>query len=321
MVNLYSILGVSESADQKEIKRAYRRLAVKYHPDSSGDQASSMEFIKINKAYQVLSVPSRRAWYDHRLSLSRQNSYHPQQKTYRTRTPNYESEARRKAKAESATRYRQYIKTRHKETPLLKRKDFRISVASLFLIILFFFFMNDIRYIMLKRHDTTTMGIVTSPYSFNNDSRNLHYSYSVNDSVYKKHESRPTNPSIDQIITDDNIPVRRGYKFLVWYNPNEPQRGFIDFKYPDQNTILKVQKRAVQMLMRQTSFSQEKAACFVNELYKEKGLEGVGIILCSEYKWYENFSCNSNSFRKFRKSKLWKKIKTQKCVQDSLTAN
>lgn len=323
MVNLYSILGVAENADQKEIKHAYRRLAVKYHPDSSGEQSSSREFIKINKAYQILSVPERRLWYDQRLRMSRQNLNPPKQKTYRSNSPDYESEATRRAKAEAAARYRHYIKTRNekKNKPLFKRKDFQVSVVSLTIIMLIFLFMNDIRYLMLKRYDTTTVGLVTSPYSFNNDSRNLHYSYTVNDSVYKKHEARPTNPSLDQIVTDDGIPVRKGYRFVVWYNPDHPNRGFIDLKYPEQTTIIKIQKSAILKLRRQTSFSREKATCVVNKLYKKKGLEGLGIILCSEYKWYENFSCNRNTFRKLQKSELWKKLTEKECSQASLTKN
>ncbi|GBD33943.1 Chaperone protein DnaJ [bacterium HR34] len=57
----YSILGVSRDASQEEIKRAYRRLAHKYHPDKGGDEE---KFKEINEAYQVLSDPEKRAQYD-----------------------------------------------------------------------------------------------------------------------------------------------------------------------------------------------------------------------------------------------------------------
>jgi DnaJ-class molecular chaperone len=57
----YSILGVSKSASQDEIKKAYRKLAIRHHPDKGGDEA---EFKKINEAYQVLSDPQKRASYD-----------------------------------------------------------------------------------------------------------------------------------------------------------------------------------------------------------------------------------------------------------------
>ncbi len=57
----YEILGVSKSASQDEIKRAYRKLALMYHPDKGGDQE---KFKKVNEAYQILSDPQKRSQYD-----------------------------------------------------------------------------------------------------------------------------------------------------------------------------------------------------------------------------------------------------------------
>jgi DnaJ-class molecular chaperone len=57
----YDILGVSKSATADEIKRAYRKLALKHHPDRGGNHD---EFTKINEAYQILSDPQKRAQYD-----------------------------------------------------------------------------------------------------------------------------------------------------------------------------------------------------------------------------------------------------------------
>lgn len=57
----YSILGVGKSAGTEEIKKAYRKQALKHHPDKGGDQA---KFKEINEAYQVLSNPQKRAQYD-----------------------------------------------------------------------------------------------------------------------------------------------------------------------------------------------------------------------------------------------------------------
>ncbi|HEY9837532.1 MAG TPA: molecular chaperone DnaJ, partial [Vampirovibrionales bacterium] len=60
----YEILGVARTADKEEIKRAYRRLARKYHPDVNKEEGAEERFKEINLAYEVLSEPEVRARYD-----------------------------------------------------------------------------------------------------------------------------------------------------------------------------------------------------------------------------------------------------------------
>ena len=61
MSNYYKILGIDKDASEEEIKKAFRRLAHKYHPDKGGDEK---KFKEINEAYQVLSNKEKRQQYD-----------------------------------------------------------------------------------------------------------------------------------------------------------------------------------------------------------------------------------------------------------------
>ena len=60
----YEVLGVPRDASVEEIKRAFRRLAMKYHPDRNKSPDAEAKFKEINEAYQVLSDPQKRAAYD-----------------------------------------------------------------------------------------------------------------------------------------------------------------------------------------------------------------------------------------------------------------
>jgi len=61
----YKILGVSKSATQDEIKKAYRKLAIKYHPDKNkGDKTAEDQFKEVGEAYEVLKDPEKRKKYD-----------------------------------------------------------------------------------------------------------------------------------------------------------------------------------------------------------------------------------------------------------------
>ena len=65
MKDFYQILGVSRDASDSEIKKAYRKLAVQYHPDKNpGNQEAEERFKEISAAFDILKDPDKRAKYD-----------------------------------------------------------------------------------------------------------------------------------------------------------------------------------------------------------------------------------------------------------------
>jgi len=60
----YKVLGVSKTATAEELKKAYRRLAVEYHPDKNKSKEAEEKFKEINQAYEVLGNPQKRQQYD-----------------------------------------------------------------------------------------------------------------------------------------------------------------------------------------------------------------------------------------------------------------
>ena len=73
--SLYEVLGVPSNASDEDIKRAYRALAKKYHPDvNQGNPQAEMMFRAIGRAFEVLGDPDRRADYDEALQEEREGS-------------------------------------------------------------------------------------------------------------------------------------------------------------------------------------------------------------------------------------------------------
>ena len=61
----YAVLGIQRGADANEIKKAYRKLAMQYHPDkNSGDKQAEEKFKEVSEAYEILKNPDKRSRYD-----------------------------------------------------------------------------------------------------------------------------------------------------------------------------------------------------------------------------------------------------------------
>ena len=72
MEDYYKILGVQDNADQESIKKAYRNLAKKFHPDRNKEKGAEEKFKKISEAYDVIGDPSKRSKYDSRRNFGNQ---------------------------------------------------------------------------------------------------------------------------------------------------------------------------------------------------------------------------------------------------------
>ena len=78
--NFYEVLGVSETATQDEIKKAYRKLAIEHHPDKGGNED---KFKEIAQAYDTLSDPTKRTQYDSRNNNPFGNGFNPFDELFR----------------------------------------------------------------------------------------------------------------------------------------------------------------------------------------------------------------------------------------------
>ncbi|SIQ66114.1 MULTISPECIES: tetratricopeptide repeat protein [Pontibacter] len=122
--NLYSTLGVSPTASAQEIKLAYKRLALKYHPDRNPGDARAEELFKVvNAAYQTLSDPQKRVRYDLRLQYLRE-----QRQAIRQHQPHHNPRYRQ-TRPPAPVSERHYQNIPRREGRRFVRKDLYITLG------------------------------------------------------------------------------------------------------------------------------------------------------------------------------------------------
>ncbi|TPE42759.1 tetratricopeptide repeat protein [Pontibacter mangrovi] len=121
----YQVLGISATAPAQEVKAAYKRLAIKYHPDKNpGNLLAEELFKRVNEAYQTLSNPNKRALYDLRLQYQREQQHRAVMQHQPRRY-----EPRHYTTREPAGVHERHYKKRQPKSSKFSRKDWYITAA------------------------------------------------------------------------------------------------------------------------------------------------------------------------------------------------
>ncbi len=249
MENLYTILGISETAGLNEIKKAYKRLAIKYHPDKNqGDILAEEKFKAVNNAYQILSDAQQRAQYD----LLRSYHQFQQTTTYTDHNNQYSRTYRHNNAEERRQRAEQYAASYTAERKKVARESMTIGsilVIGLLIIVGIYGFVES--YIIDKRQEKTNAQIAAR--------------IAIIESYYEKEDFRAAFEEVDLLVAGWPIhPEIRGLRDRLLDSLNEKaEKAYEEEKFDKALEYYLILKDIDKILVE--DFNYKVAKCFAEQ--------------------------------------------------------
>ena len=284
MKQYYDILGLQEGASKKEIKQAYRKMAMLYHPDLNPGKESKQKFIDILEAYEYLMGIRQ-------MNNGKGMSYEDLQKFYEL----MKKAAEEKAKREYREKVREFKKQKERKQAEEYQKAIYLLVAILVLAVGIWqgykFYSNLMINGDKQVAEVEVVGI---------GMKRMKYAFPVGDSLYKD-ERYVSNNSIE-MISGNGMPLRIGDRFEVEFSGVSPGYHRINFEKVSARTMQRyfamVSSKLTYLFYEDWKhFSNDekrvRAACITSIVFSRQGFDGLSTIYYADANVLDNFSHNS----------------------------
>ncbi len=297
MRNEYAILGLNENASITEVKKAYRRLARKYHPDVSSEPNAKEHFQRIQKAYQAI-ISGR---------ISNSRAAYSARERYKERQDQLRRERIRRAR-EYARRVRKMQEQQYLET---------VERASTYFIILVVFGISFFSFDFLYENFKLSSGNTEYTYAkiTNANTRNVTYRFYVDGVPFES--TSYVKKSFNEIVSKNGLPIEAGQYFKVIYNTDHPEYSKLDFSvYPAEvgESYMHMVYAKLRTNAKFEKYSERDLSCIIMDTYSELRTHGLATLYFYDEPIVENFKHNRLRFYFFIKSQTFESIKS-KCLQ------
>ncbi len=290
MKQYYDILGLPNNAGKQAIKAAYRKLALKYHPDVNKAPNAEEKFLEISEAYEILISPNI-------ISVKKfEKAKKKQQEEIR--------KARERAKANMRKRHDEFKEQEEKEQSRQYTIGIYIFVSIILLMIVSYTSYYSWFNLQAYTNSDTAIGQVTFV-----DYRSYVIRILVNGESYEM--TKNGNRSFKDLNGDNGMPMEIGEEFLVVYNKEDPDYFDVLFEPISRQTLRIYEQITVPVIVEWLTQEGLKnddyhALCTFRHLYNTFGAEGLAAMYFYNEPLIENPEHNSWTFESFSNQQLFK---------------
>jgi len=287
----YEILGLAPGASKQDVKRAYRKLAMQYHPDINKAPGAKEIFLRITEAYNYLLNPPKYSG----------NSAEKQRKAEE------EQVKRAKAAATRAARERYAAFKRRQEAEQSRAYSQAItSLIGIVFLIAAIYFGN--RYISRWYVDANPAEVTARITKL--DERHFWLAYKVDGKEYIKEFSGSRTKL--WLVAPNGMPIFNNEKFVLVYRAENPKRCYIkaDVVLPPTLHIYQAILRPVIAEQQAIKVDDARIDCLSLMVFDRFGVDGLANLFFWDESFLENFSNNSISYNNMIEEQAYKEILT-----------
>lgn len=296
-------MGLEEGASQEDIKKAYRKLALKYHPDLNPSEEAKARFITIVKAYEYLTSTPYASSKKRKISQQEVEKI----KDLAKKAAEYEE---KKKKFERAKRIRE---KKEKE----QARQYALGIYTLIGIVVAIFSIRA----AYKWHVRITIDkdpIITTARVFGIGQNRMKYSFDVGDQVFE--DEMYVSGSGMTMRSDNGFSLKIGDEFELVYNRNKPSYNSLNFEKVSSKVmnryLFSTSTKFLELYeedWKGLSQSQKKmrADCLTILVFDAYKFEGIRKVINSEKSLFNNFSDNSFYWYFFKRKEKFKNLKLQ----------
>lgn len=289
----YRTLGLDPGASKDQIKKAYRKLAMIYHPDRNHDPGAKEHFIRLTEAYEILMHPPKQ-----RRARADRTGSDPFEEQRRKEWEEARRKAREEAKSAARQRYKEFLRKRELEQAREYRKGIYILLVGFVIFGGYYFGNRFLDNILIERHKATTIGRVTLV-----DHHSVYIQYEYQGADFE--DRHWVSKGATELYSGAGIPLFKGDEFQIELDSTDPSRHRINYHRVSLSTLSRAFKvvypRAFmalnEKLIAVPEESRERVVrCIMDESLKEFGLEAWGDMYFSNEHFLDNLNYNSASW-------------------------